>query len=259
VNKHYDQFAIFFLCLVLLALAPAARSQQQSTPAPQPGAGSTKDQPTSDEAEANTSASTEALQKATQNPVASLISVPVQNNSNFGVNPGYRNQDVLNIQPVIPIGISKDWNLLVRWIKPTFINHCPVNLPLQKRASTACEIWCLHFSSHQEAWEVDLGSRTCLPAAYGNGLLFGAEKIGYLAIRCCTDPTRPLDPRRAGKQYLVGGRFRQPSGCKSIPPAVLHQLQLEEGQVHYLVTHFDSELGSSERQPMDGAVWRRNR
>ncbi len=61
---------------------------------------------------------TEDLQKATQNPVASLISVPLQNNTNFGVNPGYRNQDVLNIQPVIPIGISKDWNLLVRWITP---------------------------------------------------------------------------------------------------------------------------------------------
>jgi hypothetical protein len=58
------------------------------------------------------------LQKATQNPVASLISVPLQNNTNFGVNPGYRNRDVLNIQPVIPIGISKDWNLLARWITP---------------------------------------------------------------------------------------------------------------------------------------------
>ena len=72
----------------------------------------------SKETEAHTSASTEALQKATQNPVASLISVPVQNNNNFGINPGYRNQDVLNIQPVIPIGISKNWNLLVRWIAP---------------------------------------------------------------------------------------------------------------------------------------------
>jgi hypothetical protein len=58
------------------------------------------------------------LQEATQNPVASLIIVPLQNNTNFGVNPGYRNRDVLNIQPVMPIGISKDWNLLVRWITP---------------------------------------------------------------------------------------------------------------------------------------------
>ena len=68
---------------------------------------------------------TESLQKATQNPVASLISVPLQNNTNFGVNPGYRNQDVLNIQPVIPIGISKDWNLLVRWITPIIYQPVP--------------------------------------------------------------------------------------------------------------------------------------
>jgi hypothetical protein len=77
------------------------------------------------QAEAGTSEATEALQKATQNPVTSLISVPVQNNSNFGVNPGYRTQDVLNIQPVIPIGISKDWNLLVRWITPVVYQPIP--------------------------------------------------------------------------------------------------------------------------------------
>src|SRR5260370_4157531 len=68
---------------------------------------------------------TEDLQKATQNPVASLISVPLQNNTNLGVNPGYRNQDVLNIQPVIPMGISKDWNLLVRWITPIIYQPVP--------------------------------------------------------------------------------------------------------------------------------------
>ena len=55
-------------------------------------------------------AQTEALQKATQNPVANLISVPIQNNSNFNYGPYNRTQDVLNIQPVIPIKISKDWS-----------------------------------------------------------------------------------------------------------------------------------------------------
>src|SRR6202162_6200557 len=77
------------------------------------------------EAEAGTSEATEALQKATQNPVASLISVPVQNNSNFGMNPGYRTQDVLNIQPVIPISVSKDWNLLGGWIMPVGYQPIP--------------------------------------------------------------------------------------------------------------------------------------
>src|SRR5260370_14919293 len=68
---------------------------------------------------------TEDLQKATQNPVSNLISVPLQNNTNFGVNPGNRNQDVLNIQPVIPIGISKNWNLLVRWMTPIIYQPVP--------------------------------------------------------------------------------------------------------------------------------------
>jgi hypothetical protein len=61
---------------------------------------------------------TEALQKATQNPVASLISVPIQNNNNFGIGPYDRTQDVLNIQPVIPMHLTKDWMLITRIIQP---------------------------------------------------------------------------------------------------------------------------------------------
>jgi hypothetical protein len=79
-----------------------------------------------EEPEANTNAGAEALQKATQNPVASLISVPIQNNNNFGISPGDRTQDVLNLQPVIPIGISKDWNLIVRWIVPIIYQPLPI-------------------------------------------------------------------------------------------------------------------------------------
>src|SRR5450755_2528020 len=59
-----------------------------------------------------------SLQKAVQNPVASLISVPVQNNSNFNIGPYNRTQDVLNIQPVIPARISENWNLITRIIQP---------------------------------------------------------------------------------------------------------------------------------------------
>ncbi|KRE12306.1 neuromedin U [Bosea sp. Root483D1] len=58
------------------------------------------------------------LAKAAQNPIASMISLPVQNNLNFGVGPYSRVQDVLNIQPVIPISLNEDWNLITRWIVP---------------------------------------------------------------------------------------------------------------------------------------------
>ena len=62
--------------------------------------------------------SAEALQKATQNPVANLISVPLQDNTNFGVGPYNGTQNVLNIQPVIPVQLTPNWNLINRVILP---------------------------------------------------------------------------------------------------------------------------------------------
>jgi hypothetical protein len=65
------------------------------------------------------------LQKAAQNPVAGLISVPIQSNTNFGIGPFGRNQNVLNIQPVIPVNVSPDWNLIIRWITPIVWQPAP--------------------------------------------------------------------------------------------------------------------------------------
>jgi hypothetical protein len=71
------------------------------------------------------SADTGDLQKATQNPVAGLISVPIQSNTNFGIGPFDRNQGVLNIQPVVPVNLSENWNLIVRWISPIIWQPAP--------------------------------------------------------------------------------------------------------------------------------------
>ena len=71
----------------------------------------------------------EALRNAAQNPIASLVSVPIQDNFNFNIGPADRTQNVLNIQPVIPIKVSKDWNLIVRWIVP--IIYQPIGVPQQ--------------------------------------------------------------------------------------------------------------------------------
>ncbi len=71
-------------------------------------------------------ANTDALRNAAQNPVASLISVPLQENFNFNIGPSDRTQNVLNIQPVVPFSVSKDWNLVVRWIMPVAYQPIPV-------------------------------------------------------------------------------------------------------------------------------------
>jgi len=58
------------------------------------------------------------LAKASQNPVGSMISLPFQNNTSFGIGPNDAISNVLNIQPVYPVGLGKKWNLINRGIVP---------------------------------------------------------------------------------------------------------------------------------------------
>ncbi len=60
-----------------------------------------------------------ALAKELSNPVAALISVPLQSNWEQKIGPEDRgSRYTLNIQPVIPISIGEDWNLISRTILP---------------------------------------------------------------------------------------------------------------------------------------------
>ena len=62
---------------------------------------------------------TEALARAAQNPVADMVSIPFQDNIGFGYGPGNNGtQNVLNIQPVIPLHVTEDWNVITRTILP---------------------------------------------------------------------------------------------------------------------------------------------
>lgn len=63
-------------------------------------------------------ASNSDLAKQAQNPVANLISLPLQNNTNFSIGPDDETQNILNIQPVWPVSINDNWNLITRTILP---------------------------------------------------------------------------------------------------------------------------------------------
>ncbi len=58
------------------------------------------------------------LAKAVQNPVADLISVPLQNNTSYNIGPNERASNTLNIQPVIPVHLSERVLLISRIILP---------------------------------------------------------------------------------------------------------------------------------------------
>ena len=58
------------------------------------------------------------LREEAQNPIAKIISVQFQDNLGFGYGPYNAPQNILDFQPVIPIHLNEDWNLITRWVSP---------------------------------------------------------------------------------------------------------------------------------------------
>jgi hypothetical protein len=64
------------------------------------------------------SGSAEGLAKQLSNPVADLVSVPLQFNWDQPVGPDDSSRFLINFQPVVPFKISEKWNMIARWIMP---------------------------------------------------------------------------------------------------------------------------------------------
>lgn len=74
---------------------------------------------------APSSTSAEEVAKKLQNPVANVISIPLQSNFNFGFGPEEKMQLVLNVQPVVPVKLSEKLLLINRPILPVVSNPSP--------------------------------------------------------------------------------------------------------------------------------------
>ena len=98
------------LAICLFACTPAhAQQAQPGAPAAAPG-DDTAGQSASD------------LAKKLLNPIGDLYSFPFQNNANIGAGPHGGVPDILNIQPVIPIHVNDDYNVITRTILPVVWN-----------------------------------------------------------------------------------------------------------------------------------------
>ena len=124
------------------------------------------------------------LAKKLQNPVASLISVPIQNNWDFGIGPANAMKYTANIQPVIPFSVSDDWNLITRTIMPVIYQEALVNNPkapngLGKSHSGLGDVTQSFFLSPKEpvgGWILGAGPVGLYPTATESEL--GAGKLG---------------------------------------------------------------------------------
>lgn len=110
----FDQRAAWFWrcvlsCLVVICSAESLESAEPGT--------ETNDPPPAT-AEPIDGSSADDLAKKAQNPVSDLISLPLQNNFDFGVGSKNGVRYTLNIQPVYPAKLNDNWNLINRPIIP---------------------------------------------------------------------------------------------------------------------------------------------
>jgi hypothetical protein len=119
------------------------------------------------------------LAQQLQNPVAALISVPFQSNFEFGGGPngdGFRY--ILNFQPVIPISISENWNLISRTIVPFISQHDMIGTTSQTGLGDITQS--LFFSPKQPTKRGGIvwgaGPVFLVPSATDS--LLGSEKLG---------------------------------------------------------------------------------
>jgi hypothetical protein len=159
-------------------------------------------------------ASSEELAKETQNPVASLISVPFQNSSNFNMGPFARDGNTLNIQPVIPMRISEGWSAIFRVILP---------LPFQPDLNTADSV---NAQQHLGTWGVGEIQPTVFFSPAPGKIIWGAGPA--LLIPTASDP-------------VLG------TGKLSIGPSVVALVQPGKFTIGALVNNLWSVAGPSSR------------
>ena len=139
--------------------------------------------------------SAEELAKIAQNPIGNLISVPFQENMFLNTGPLDGTYNLLNIQPVIPVSVNSDWNILTRTILP--VVSLPALAPGQSRTNGIGDVQFSAFLSQANPgkWIWGVGAITQLPT-HSNAVL-GNNNAGL-------GPTFVLMHIEHGNPWVVG-------------------------------------------------------
>lgn len=133
------------------------------------------------------------LAKKLQNPIANLISVPIQNNWDFGIGSTGAMRYTVNVQPVIPFSMGDNWNLITRTIVP--IVHAEAPVPGAGDVSGLGDILQSFFFSPKAlvgGWVMGAGPAFLYPSASNDTL--GGQKWGV-------GPTVVLLKQQSGWTY----------------------------------------------------------
>ena len=116
------------------------------------------------------------LARAAQNPLAAMISLPFQNNTNFNFGPMEKTQNVMNIQPVVPFRLKDNWNLITRTILP--IVSQPAFVPGQSRTNALGDTVFTAFLSPSKASSFVWGAGVAVLIPTGTSDRTGFKKWG---------------------------------------------------------------------------------
>jgi hypothetical protein len=117
----------------------------------------------------------EELAKKLANPIASLITVPIQSNGDFGIGINNGSRMTVNVQPVIPFSISPKLNLITRWIVPVVSQH-DITGPSSKQSGISDALISAFFSPTGSKITWGVGPVIVVPTASNNFL--GGKKWG---------------------------------------------------------------------------------
>jgi hypothetical protein len=125
------------------------------------------------------------LAKKLSNPIANLISVPIKFSWDTGIGPAQADRETYIVQPVIPFGISTDWNLITRTIMPVYIDlQSPT--PGGNNASGTGDILQSFFFSPKAptsgGWIWGVGPAFSYPTASNNSLGSGKWSAGPTVV-----------------------------------------------------------------------------
>jgi len=157
------------------------------------------------------------------NPVSKMMKVPVQNNFNFGVGPNQVTQYTLNLQPVIPVTINADWNLITRTVVPVVSQPSPeTSVPNAYGLGDINPALLLSpATSGKQFW--GLGPTATFPTGSSSQLTSGQWSLGPAAVYMAT-PGQWMLGGLASQQWSVDGWSDRNVNVSTLEPMIIYHL-----------------------------------
>jgi hypothetical protein len=122
------------------------------------------------------------LAKKLANPIASLISVPFQNNTDYGIGQWQGTRNTMNFQPVLPVKINDKINMITRVVLP-IVTQYNVTAPGEKQSGLGDAVMSAFFSpANSEKLTWGIGPAFLLPVGTNDFLTTKKFGMGPTAV-----------------------------------------------------------------------------